>query len=162
MKTLPGLALALLAGAALAAPPKHPPPVEGRVTQVVDGNTVVVTPAEGAPVRVRLAGVEAPLACQDWGVESRRALADWAQGHAVTVAQPQLGRDGVVTGALMLDGQDLARRMVSEGHAWSTRVKWDRGPFVKEERLAQALQRGLHAVHGAQRPADFRRQHGPC
>jgi len=160
MKTLPGLALALLAGAALAAPPTKP--LEGRVTQVVDGNTVVVTPADGAPVRVRLAGAEAPLACQDWGAESRRALADWAQGHAVTVLKPVAARDGVVTGSVMLDGRDLARRMVSEGHAWSTRVKWDRGPFVKEERAAHALQRGLHGVRGAQRPADFRRQHGPC
>lgn len=160
MKTLPGLALALLAGAALAAPAKKA--LEGRVTQVVDGNTVVVTPADGAPLRVRLAGAEAPLACQDWGAESRRALADWAQGRAVTVHKPVAGRDGAVTGSVLLDGQDLARRMVSEGHAWSTRVKWDRGPFVKEERVAHALQRGLHSMRGAQRPADFRRQHGPC
>jgi endonuclease YncB( thermonuclease family) len=72
------------------------------------------------------------------------------------------GRDGVVSGAVRLDGEDLARRMVAEGHAWSTRVKWDRGPFVKEERMAKALQRGLHALRGAQTPADFRRQHGPC
>ncbi|EGJ11673.1 MULTISPECIES: thermonuclease family protein [Rubrivivax] len=160
MKTLPGLALALLAGAAFAAPPKTP--IEGRVTQVIDGNTVVVTPADGAPVRVRLAGADAPLACQDWGPESRRELAERAQGHLVTVTRPVSGRDGVVTGSVLLDGQDLARHMVSEGHAWSSRVKWDRGPFVKEERVAHALQRGLHAARGALRPADFRRQHGPC
>ncbi|MCC9595253.1 MULTISPECIES: thermonuclease family protein [unclassified Rubrivivax] len=160
MKTLPGLALALLAGAAFAAPPKTP--IEGRVTQVIDGNTVVVTPADGTPVRVRLAGAEAPLACQDWGPESRRELAERAQGHLVTVTRPVSGRDGVVTGSVLLDGQDLARHMVSEGHAWSSRVKWDRGPFVKEERVAHALQRGLHAARGALRPADFRRQHGPC
>ncbi|MBZ8141730.1 nuclease [Rubrivivax gelatinosus] len=160
MNKLIAAALVLAAGTALAAPPAKT--IEGRVTQVPDGNTVVVTPAGGAPQRVRLAGAEAPLACQDWGPESRSALHDWAQGHEVVVARPVAGRDGVVSGAVRLDGEDLARRMVAEGHAWSTRVKWDRGPFVKEERMAKALQRGLHAQRGAVRPAEFRRQHGPC
>ena len=46
--------------------------------------------------------------------------------------------------------------MVSEGHAWSTRTKWDNGPLVKQERQAMALKRGLHATPGAVMPKHFR------
>ncbi|MCB1983320.1 MAG: excalibur calcium-binding domain-containing protein [Rhodoferax sp.] len=52
--------------------------------------------------------------------------------------------------------------MVAEGHAWSLRTKWDRGPYVAQERMARSLDRGLHAAGGAIAPAEFRRRNGPC
>ena len=60
------------------------------------------------------------------------------------------------------DGADLSRRMVEEGHAWSVRVKWDRGPYVAQERMAQALSRGLHGVAGLQPPPQYKRSPGAC
>jgi micrococcal nuclease len=57
----------------------------------------------------------------------------------------------------------LAELMVEEGQAWSIRTKWDRGPFVTQERMAQALSRGVHkAGKAALMPKDFRLRHGPC
>jgi hypothetical protein len=52
--------------------------------------------------------------------------------------------------------------MVRDGQAWSLRYKFDRGPYMAEERMAFALKRGLHAAGGAIQPRDFRKQHGPC
>jgi endonuclease YncB( thermonuclease family) len=53
--------------------------------------------------------------------------------------------------------------MVAEGHAWSTRGRWDRGPLVKEERMAQALKRGMHGgAKDLTPPAQFRKLRGPC
>jgi hypothetical protein len=42
------------------------------------------------------------------------------------------------------------------------RYRWDQGPYVKEERQAIALKRGLHEQRGAELPRDFRKRHGPC
>ena len=76
-----------------------------------------------------------------------------------TVGRDEFGR---TLARVSLDGNDIGKRMVEEGHAWSSRTKWDRGPLVREERMAQALKRGLHAEPGAVMPREFRRGHGSC
>ncbi len=81
-----------------------------------------------------------------------------------SVALRTQGQDtyGRTLATLFIDGQNINKTMVQEGHAWSTRYKYDRGPFVADERMAKALSRGLHAQGGAVMPKDFRRSHGPC
>src|SRR5687768_7699197 len=58
-----------LAQAALAAPP-----IEGTVTRVVDGDTLIVEPANGAPLTVRVQGIDAPEMCQPHGPQAKQAL----------------------------------------------------------------------------------------
>lgn len=147
-----------IAAAALAAPAA----ANTRVLDAVDGNTVIVQGADGTPQRVRLAGIEAPVLCQPWGPEARDALREWAKDQPVTLKGGGKPGAGPLVAAVLLDGADLGRRMVEEGHAWSTRTKWDQGPFVKQERMAKALRRGLHADPSAITPQDWRRQHAPC
>ena len=63
----------------------------------------------------------------------------------------------------MFDGTvDIGDRMVRDGHAWSARFKYDRGPYMAEERMAVALKRGLHGEAGAVMPRDFRQRNGEC
>jgi hypothetical protein len=57
---------------------------------------------------------------------------------------------------------NINQRMVAEGHAWSVRTKWNQGPLVSQEKMAQALKRGVHASPGAVAPWDFRKAKGPC
>ena len=161
------LSIALLM-AALTAPtlaaPRAPsvPPLEGVVSRVSDGDSLWITPAGRPPIVVRLRDVDAPEICQPWGEEARAALS------ALAMNKPALlhtrGRDahGRVLGRVIVDEIDLGRHLVSEGHAWSTRTRFDRGPLVKEERMAKALRRGLHATGTAINPKDFRASHGPC
>ena len=61
-------ALALLACASAHA-------LSGVVTHVTDGDTLWVRPEGGAPVKVRLQGIDAPERCQAWGPQAREALA---------------------------------------------------------------------------------------
>ncbi len=56
----------------------------------------------------------------------------------------------------------MNKALVQEGHAWSTRYKYDRGPYVADERMAKALSRGFNGSGGAVAPWDFRRTHGKC
>lgn len=180
------VALAWMAALGL---PASAAPLSGQVTAVIDGDSLVFSPAgSGSVLEVRLHGLDAPEACQAGGAAARRFLAAAVLGKPATL-QTQ-GRDvyGRTLGVLTVDGQVINARLVAEGHAWSARV-WrpssaegrrsdgraagpdgraagpdDRaaGPYAAQEAMAQALRRGVHAERGAMFPWEFRRQHGPC
>lgn len=137
--------------------------LEGKVSRVVDGDSLWVEPAApAAPVELRLEGIDAPEICQAWGPEAKRALADLVQGKQVSVRT--VGRDthGRTLGTLFLGEQNINKLLVQEGHAWSSRYKYDRGPYVADERMARALSRGLNHDGNAVMPRDFRQLNGPC
>lgn len=158
------LALAMLFaafGASAAQPPVRS--VEGRAQRVVDGDTLWFAPDDGsAPQLLRLVGIDAPEICQPWGPEARAALQELVQGQPLRLEIA--GRDtyGRLLGTLYAGTRNLNRTLVQEGHAWSTRYKYDRGPYVADERMAKALGRGFNRAGDAVMPRDFRREHGPC
>jgi endonuclease YncB( thermonuclease family) len=157
-------ALGLLAGAlpCAAAPRASAPPQQGVVTQVSDGRTLAVALPGQPLLTLRLRDIEPPEPCQPGATEARQALSDLALNRPAIVQGAGRDAQGLLIAAVRVDEFDLGRRMVEEGYAWSTRSKWDRGPLVKEERMAQTLRRGLHAHPDTLSPADYRRHHGPC
>jgi len=161
---------ALGCAAVLAAAPARPASaasaanagIEGVISRITDGDSLWLQPTGKAPIEVRLRDIDAPEICQPYGPDAKRALEQMALGKnavLVTSAHDQFGR---TIGRITIDGQSLSKLMVAEGHAWSTRSRFDRGPLMKEERMAIALRRGLHATEGAVMPKDFRKTHGPC
>jgi endonuclease YncB( thermonuclease family) len=135
----------------------------GIVTRVIDGDTLwLKAAADSEPKVIRIEGIDAPESCQPGGAEATAALNELVLNRSVTVkvsAQDDYGR----TVGKVFDGEvDVGDRMVRDGRAWSVRFKYDRGPYMAEERMALALKRGLHAGGGAINPGDFRKQHGPC
>lgn len=152
----------LLATAALAAKPAAPKPLQGQVTEVLDGQSLRLQPAEGTAVVVRLEGIEAPLPCQEHGAAARLALQGLVLQQSVTLASPSRDAQGHLVATVMLGERNVNRAQVEEGWAFSERVKWDRGPYVKEERVAAALRRGMNATGTPETPARFLRTHAPC
>jgi endonuclease YncB( thermonuclease family) len=151
-----GLALLAALGAAAATLP-------GRVEKVIDGDSLVFRPdAGGAALEVRLKGIDAPEGCQDGGPEAREYLREFVHDKPATLVT--LGKDsyGRTLGELKVDGMLVNQRLVAEGHAWSLRGRSNQGVYVKQEKVAMALKRGLHATLGAIPPWDFRRRHGRC
>jgi endonuclease YncB( thermonuclease family) len=137
--------------------------LQAKVTRVTDGDSLWLEPlVPGAPVELRLEGIDAPEICQAWGPQARQALAELVLGQQVSVKT--VGRDmhGRTLGTVYLGTQNINKTLVQEGHAWSTRYKYDRGPYVADERMARALSRGLNRDGGAVMPRDFRRLNGPC
>ena len=144
-------------------PAAKAPPAEAKVVQVPDATTLVVQGSDGSRQTLRLAGVDPLEPCQPGATEASQALAEWTQGHTITFKAEGKDRAGRVLVHAWLEGDDLSRRLVEEGWAFSARTKWDHGPYVKQERQAAALHRGVYALGGAvQAPERFRREHGPC
>jgi endonuclease YncB( thermonuclease family) len=163
MKRLITAAICLLSlGTCLAAAPAAKP-LEGTVMRVTDGDSLWLEPAAGgAPVELRLQDIDAPEICQAWGPEAKQALQELVLKKAVSVRVSGRDTHGRTLGTLYLDTLNVNKSLVQEGHAWSNRYKYDRGPYVADERMAKALSRGLNRDGGAVMPKDFRRQHGPC
>lgn len=142
--------------------------IDGRVTSVVDGDSLWVTPADNsAAIEVRLLDIDAPEICQLWGEEARRYLADQVLRQPVRLVVPRRGTAhdsyGRALGIVYLGEVNINVRLIEEGHAWSARTRGGRGPYLKQETMARALRRGLHqAGSEAVMPVDFRRSHGPC
>jgi len=141
-----------------------------RVSYVVDGDSLWVRPvdadgaATGPRARLRLVDIDAPEICQSGGLQARDALRALVQGRLVQVAVRARDRYGralaVVTRAD--DQVDVAAELVRQGLAWSDDFGWRRSPYAALSDDARDGHRGLFADAVAQRPADFRRRHGPC
>ena len=163
--TLIAPTVATLTSSATAAPAPKPRPavIEGVVTRVFDGDSLLRQPALPAlSLQVRLMHIDAPEICQNWGAQSRAALAALLLDKPVSVHTVARDRYGRVVGRVTVDGVDASVAQVEAGHAWSARTKWDQGPLVKQERMAKALARGLHSELRPQMPKAFRASNCPC
>jgi endonuclease YncB( thermonuclease family) len=137
--------------------------LSGTVVRVTDGDSLWLEPVPPGPaVELRLQDIDAPEICQPWGPEAKRALQDLVLNKSVSVRVSGRDTHGRTLGTLYLDTLNVNKTLVQEGHAWSHRFKFDRGPYVADERMAKALSRGFNTDPGAIMPRDFRRDHGPC
>lgn len=144
-------------------PPPQPTELTGQVSRIVDGDTLwLKTAADAEPTVIRIEGIDAPESCQAGGADATQALTKLALNRNVTVRIVARDDFARVVGKVFDGTVDVGDRMVRDGYAWSARFKYDRGPYVAEERMAIALKRGLHAEAGAVMPRDFRQRNGEC
>jgi endonuclease YncB( thermonuclease family) len=114
----------------------------GRVVGISDGDTITVL--TGAPIKVRLAGIDCPEKRQPFGQKAKEFISDLAYRTVVTVRVVDRDRYGRSVGeVILMDGKSLNRELVRAGFAW-----WYRA-YSKDETLgaleaeARAYKRGL-------------------
>jgi micrococcal nuclease len=132
------------------------------VLRVVDGDSLWVRPPGGAPLRLRISGLDAPELCQRHGREARDALAQRLQDKKVRVTLQH--KDTYDRWLARIDGPDgdVGAWLVGQGHAWSMRWHNSPGPYAVQESAARKARRGLFAQARPELPRDFRRRNGPC
>lgn len=162
----PALLAALLAPCATprAQEDNFTPFIEGRVTRVVDGNTIVVNnQTTGQAVRVRLRGIDAPELRQSAGAESRRRLESLVGGAQVRVEFKFTDKYAQALGRVLKDGEDINLSQLAEGLAWfhtslTNELGADeRKTYEAAEREARAARRGLWKEGAPVAPWEFRR-----
>ncbi|HPF57256.1 MAG TPA: thermonuclease family protein [Candidatus Competibacteraceae bacterium] len=140
-----GFLLLLLAASAYAES------LTGRVITVNDGDTLILRIADRQPVKVRLAGIDAPEYNQPYGKAARRALSAWVSGRTVQVTVYSRDDYGRVVGTLDVSSQNVEAALVKQGAAWVYR-RYNRNPHLLElEAQAKAAHRGLWALPEDQR-----------
>jgi len=138
--------------------------IEGVVVRVSDGDTLWVAPdgARRKPLKVRLAGIDAPERCQADGEQARSALAAHVLQRRVEVQVRARDGFGRLVARVVADGEDVNAWIVARGHAWSPGWQHQPGPYAREEREARVAKRGLFAQAAPVEPRRFRRMHGAC
>ena len=79
--------------------------VTGKVVKVTDGDTIHVL-SEGARIKVRLTGIDAPESNQPYGKASRKHLASLLAGKEVFVESSKTDRYGRTLGKIWVQPAD--------------------------------------------------------
>ena len=114
MKFLP-LALALTL--ALVTPALAAPLFSARVVKVVDGDSLVIEYA-GERINLRLWGIDAPEARQDYGRQARSVLAAMVKGRQIEARGKDVDEYYRLVALVWVDGQSVNEEMVRRGAAW--------------------------------------------
>ena len=126
-----------------------------RVVGVQDGDTVSCLDDLNQQRKVGLADIDAPEIGQDYGKQSREALAGMVFGRTVEVSNVALDASGTPTARLFAGGVDVSRQMVATGNAWQDPASQDRS-LATEQSQARAAQLGLWASPSPTPPWTYR------
>jgi endonuclease YncB( thermonuclease family) len=149
--------------------PERPAPASGdRVTAVKDGDTVVVTPADGGePYTCRLYGIDTPetpkrkKAGQPFGEEAKDELERLVLGRVVKVSLTGDKTYNRQVCALEREGMNVNLEMVRRGYAWAY-VQYLRRPhaseYLKAEEEARRAHLGLWQDPNPTPPWEFRKR----
>lgn len=133
--------------------------LHGRVTGVIDGDSLNLKLAGGGRWEVRLHGIDAPEYDQPHGAAAERALARkvlWREVDIEVVDVDSYGRQVVV---LYRRGRSINQDMVCEGHAWwYVQYASDDMDLKGCQSLAQVQKYGLWASGIPIPPWEWRRQ----
>jgi micrococcal nuclease len=132
----------------------------GKVTRVIDGDTVDVLLSSGS-IRVRLHGVDAPERDQPGGIAATAWLTQQVADRQVTlepVSQDQYDR---IVAVVHLEDRNINRDLVQTGHAWAYRRYMRRSDeqLCRLEERARRKGTGLWA-EPAHAPWEFRATNG--
>ena len=144
---LVGVLLALSASAA---------DLSGRVVGVADGDTLTVRVEGQPPVKVRLAGIDAPERDQPFGQRSRQSLSELAFGQPATVMAQKIDDYGRTVGTVTVGGVNVETEQVRRGLAWVYRKYSNDAQLLALEAEAKAARRGLWADANPTPPWDWR------
>jgi micrococcal nuclease len=131
----------------------------GKVIKVVDGDTLDIF-YQGKPLRVRLSEIDTPERAQPWYQRAREALAGKVAGEVVSVEEVDWDRYERLVGKVWLDGRDVNREMVAEGHAWVYQKYMVDESLLDDEAAARREGIGIWSLPEAQRmpPWEWRRK----
>jgi len=129
----------------------------GKVTRVVDGDTVAFKIHKGPVEKVRLADIDTPERDQPWGTEATTALRQWSMSKPARIEVLDTDRYGRLVATLWVDDENINRRLVKEGHAWVYRKYLRDTSLINLEARAKSSRTGLWSSKAVIKPSDWRR-----
>ncbi|HET8881471.1 MAG TPA: thermonuclease family protein [Solimonas sp.] len=127
------------------------------VLHVHDGDTLTVRCGDAAPVKLRVAGIDAPELHQVRGPAARDALIEHVHGEPISVVSRAVDRYGRTVADIGNGDGDIGLQLVAEGWAWCGLRPSAACRHALES--ARAGGRGLWADRDPQPPWRWRRAH---
>lgn len=140
----------------------QPKVISASKVRVIDGDTVEVIPVEGKSERVRLLGIDAPEAKQDYGIESTNALIQCVSNTQITIEWTNRDRYDRLLGKVIANKIDCNLNQVKKGLAWhykeyqSNQTPFDRIEYNNAEIDARSKHLGLWLSMKPVKPSDYR------
>ena len=132
--------------------------MHGTVERVLDGDTIAFQGIGTKIHKVRLADIDTPELDQPWGEEAKAALKDWAENRRAEIRIVDTDRYGRSVATLWVDGENINRKLVAEGHAWVYRRYLRDRALSGLEASAKASGLGLWSNEEAIEPKIWRQQ----
>lgn len=133
----------------------------GTVVRISDGDTIVVQGATGAPVKVRLYGVDTPESKQVFGSQASRFTAQQVLHKDVRIDKRDVDRYGRVVAIVYAEnGEILNEKLVENGHAWVYEKYCDIdecNAWKEKQDAAMANKKGLWQDPDPIAPWDYRK-----
>ena len=151
-KTVLALCLILLMSA-----PSFAKKIIGKVTNVLDGDTIIVTAHGKTGYKIRLYGIYTPDMAQDYGPEAKHEAELICLGKVVKVEvirKDSLG--SLVANVYTQDGTFVNEHMIATGYAWYYKKHLKDKRFALLEETARDGKLGLWAGRKPVPPWNFR------
>lgn len=92
--------------------------IHGRITGVVDGDTINVLIKAKQHIRVRIAFVDAPEKGQPFGQRAKQAMSGLVFGKDVKLRPHTIDRHGRLVARVLVDNQDVGLELLKQGLCW--------------------------------------------
>lgn len=134
------------------------PLLVGKVTRVVDGDTIHVLLSSG-DITVRFFAIDTPESNQPGGPEAKAFLSGLVLDREVALEVVNQDRYDRLVARVMLGERDVNGALVRAGHAWVYRLYARDPQMCRDEAAARGAHRGLWAAPPTSwiYPADWRR-----
>jgi len=130
------------------------PMLAGKVVGITDGDTLKVL--VGAPINIRLEGIDAPEGGQSFGTQAKKHLSDLCFEKYVTVEVTGVDRYGRTLGFVYVAGANANAGMIRDGYAWHFKEYSKDLQLAKLEVDARKAKRGLWQDASPMPPWDWR------
>ena len=128
-----------------------------KVISIADGDTLTVL-VERRPIKIRLAGIDAPEKNQAFGSRSQQSLSELCFNKEADYRKIDEDQYGRIVAMVRCDGVDANRAQVERGMAW-VYLRFSRDPkMLALQDAAKAARRGLWADKDPTPPWQFRQQ----
>lgn len=132
--------------------------VEGKVTRIIDGDSILVTDSKSVEYEVQLEGIDAPELKQDFGKESTEGLTKLLKGKTVRLTWKSKDNFDRLL-AQVYDGEKhINMEMIKSGMAWHFKRYNKDETLGKAESEAKEAKKGLWAIESPLAPWDYRKE----
>ncbi len=134
----------------------------GKVTEVIDGKTLVVEPQPQVTIRIELQYIEVPEAEQQLHNLIKNHLSGLVLNKNVEFRPKNINETAKPIGQVLLNGVDISQQMLRDGAAWYSSAEKDiQGPaeskvYQYNESLAKNEKRGVWSIADLKPAWEFR------